>query len=160
MSKRRVLLAATAFLGLVAIVIVAVPLGVSLGTSVGTKNNRELPIPLSSIPYDDFKEFDWDGWKVFLKRSPEVTGFLMPFQDGAYRLPDLTWARTAVRCGTFRFEAGFFQCFDKSLASWWLDNARWSESGISPSGYFPPLQTPPFVVEGNDVILGRRPNDR
>lgn len=158
MSRQRLFLLTILFvLGSIAVALLSALFVSSLMPSEATKNNREMAISLAAIPDDEFREFDWNGWKVFLKKSPQVHGFLMPFQDGSYRLPDLTWERTAVRCRAFRFEAGYFRCFDPGLPSWWLDNARWNEEGVSSSRYIPPLQKPLFILDGKELILGRQP---
>lgn len=160
MSRRRTLSILVGLLGLAAIGLAGWPLLSSFGPGAAAKNNHETAISLADISGNGFTEFDWNGEKVFLRRSPQVVAFAMPFYDGTYWLPDRSWDRATARCRAFRFDGGLFQCLDSDMESWWRVNARWDEHGNNTSQHFPRLQIPVFTVLANKVILGRSASDR
>lgn len=153
-TRRRALASLVVIVALGLLLLLAVPFMKSMNPSSAAINAYEVKVPLASIPSNGFIEVDWNGARVFLQKGRGLKVFVMPFLNGTYRLPDVTWARAHIPCSKFGFEAGYFECSDPQIGEWG-SIARWKENGESVTEYLPPLQRPPFAVVNDSVVLGR-----
>lgn len=155
-ARRRVLALLVVIVALGLLLLLAIPFMKSMNPSSAAKNAYEVKVPLASIPSKGFIEVDWNGNRVFLGKRGDLRVFFMPFLNGSYRLPDVTWARAHIPCSKFGFEAGYFGCSDPEIGEWG-SIARWKDNGESVTEYLPPLQRPPFAVVDDSVVVGRGP---
>lgn len=155
MSRRQLLSLTVTLLALLGVAFVFTPFAASLSPTERAQSAHEYPVALGSVPDSGFSSVDWLGYRVFLAKNPEIRVFRIPLYDGKPALPDLTWARAIVPCGEFVFRENLFQCVDQAQHEWWRINARWHANGASVNPMFPALESPPFVVSGNQIIIGR-----
>ena len=101
MNKRKILRNATIFLCLVGLALAATPFFASMNPSQTIKNKAKVRVVLSEIPEEGALEVDFQGDKILIVRKPKLSVFLMPYYNGAYRLPDPTWRRAIVPCKKF-----------------------------------------------------------
>jgi hypothetical protein len=152
-TRRRAIILLTLSLAVVGLILLAVPFVSSLTPTDYAKEKAKYRIDISSIPLNGVVEVEWHRNRVVLVKSPELSAFFLPFWDGIYRLPDLTWERALVPCASMSFEKGMIACTDQDLPDWWRENARWDYRGQSKSQWIPNLETAPFRVEGKYVVL-------
>ncbi len=77
----------------------------------------------------------------------------MPYNKGAYSLPDLTWERAYVPCRDFEVSPTGFVCNDTKLGELWTENAQWDITGKAINHWMPNLRRIPFKIKGNYLIL-------
>jgi len=137
--------------------VAAVPFAQSLSPSQRAKASYELRVELTDLSPTSAKLVEWNHSKVFLTTANGLTVVYMPFDHGAFRLPDFTWERPVIPCREFALVDAQFQCLDADLYWWWRQNARWDAAGQSLTGVFPNMMSPPYSYDGAQaIILGRR----
>lgn len=153
MQIRKVLVLGVAVTAFVGIVFAAVPFISSLGPTDKVREDAKLRVKISTIPEHGALEVDWRYYKVFVVRQPSPTAFLMPYYDGAYRLPDPTWDCAYLPCEKFSIGGNGFSCVDPKINEGWRENARWDLAGNSKSKWMPNLQLAPYRIEGENLVL-------
>lgn len=153
MGKRKTLVMFVVSAALIGIMFAVMPFVASMSPSMKTKEDAKVRVKISSIPESGALEIDWYGDKVFLVRQPQLTAFLMPYLEGAYRLPDPTWERAIVPCEKMDISSEGFLCTDTKLHENWRKNARWDLAGRSHSNWMPNLRTVPFRIQDDNVVF-------
>ena len=134
----------------------AVPFLSSFNPTEAAKDRAKIRINLLNIERNKVKEIDWQGYKVFIvNNTNNKSAYLMPFWDGAYRLPDPTWERAFVPCEKFEINSSGFSCIDSKLHENWRKSARWDTNGKSKeeNTWMPDLQLAPFIIKGNYLVI-------
>ena len=130
------------------------PLFSSLTPNSVARERHVVRVPLSDLPTGSFVEVSWFDQRVFITDAHKPLVFGVPFSDGAYGLPDLTWDRAYIRCKTFGPIDGQFQCTDPDTPEWWRTNARWGLNGAPANPQFPALPVVPHRVIERSLIIG------
>ena len=153
MKRRSILVTLTAITVMLGIALVAIPFVGSMSPSEVAKNNAQVKVKLSDIPEVGALEIDYRRYKALLVKKPEVIVFLIPYWQGAYRLPDRTWERAVVPCNHFIIGDDGFACNDRKLHKSWNEQARWDLQGVSHGTWMPDLQKVNFRVQGKYLVL-------
>ena len=153
MNRRKILTSTTAAIALVGLAFVATPFIGSMSPNKAARSNAKVRVTISDIPDVGALEVDYRWYKALVVKNPEMAVFLMPYWEGAYRLPDPTWDRPFVPCKNFLINEEGFACKDTSLHESWNERARWDYRGSSKGSWMPDLQKTNFKVQGKYLIL-------
>lgn len=138
---------------MVGIALVAIPFVGSMSPSEVTKSKAKVEVEISEIPEAGALEIDYQRYKALVVKKPEMAVFLMPYWEGAYRLPDPTWERAIVPCNHFIISEDGFACDDRELHESWNEQARWDLRGKNNGTWMPDLQKTNFRVQGKYLVL-------
>ncbi len=131
------------------------------------KQIGELPhVDISGLKDGYFLEAEGSLSQAFILKNTagEMKVFAIPFWEGKYRMPDLSWRRAYLPCDNFGPDAdgghlldnGKFKCFDKAEErEWWKTNLQWTFDGNSLDKQTEALMVPKFEIRGNTLILGK-----
>jgi hypothetical protein len=131
----------------------AVPFISYLGPSERARAEGEFRVTTADVPVGGVKEIDWAGQRVFVTHTDKFNVFLVPYRNGAYQLPDVTWDRPFIPCRFFGMKDGVFSCTDPETPEWWTTNARWDMNGKSQNQPFEDMRHVPFLVVAGDVVV-------
>jgi hypothetical protein len=156
LPRRRLLIALIrVMVGFGIVSVLAVMFG-SFATHDETASGDEISIPLEQIPPQGFKQVYAPGVQFLIGRADGVRVYQVPYSDGRYGLPDMSWERPLTRCHQFVFYADAFQCMDEQMPAWWREHARWNAMGVALDPSFPNLLPARFKVAGDAVMIKRR----
>lgn len=153
MTRLKILRMSTLSLGFVGLGALAVPFIGSLAPGEATRAAATVTVKISNIPPDGTIVADYLGYRAFVVREPEMQVFLMPYDDGDYLMPELTWERVYLRCGEFEIDSEGFSCKDPGFSDWWQDQMKWNRLGEGQGAFTPDLQTANYRVRGGYLIL-------
>ena len=153
MDRRKFLVYMTGLIAFVGMALVAIPFVGSLNPNEAAKSRVKVSVEISEIPDVGALAIDYRWYKAFVVKNPEMAVFLMPYWDGAYRLPDMTWDRSLVPCGNFIIGEEGFSCQDNTLHESWNEQAQWDLRGISKGTWMPDLQRTNFRIQGKYLVL-------
>lgn len=153
MNQRKILTIATVAIALTGFIFVATPFIVSMFPNEVAKSAAKVRITMSEVPANGALVADYQWYKAFVIRRPELNVFLMPYFDGAYHLPDTTWERPIIPCENFIVSDEGFSCEDPLLHESWNKQATWNLTGKNQGTWMPDLQTANFRIEGKYLVL-------
>lgn len=170
LNRRTLLAAVTALLGLSGLAVAAWPFVAALGPSATA--GRTLPhLPIQGIAPGEYAYFDSGfGWgsrrEYYLVIRPFDGSYNLVTLDmahGRFIMPDVHWWGESGTCDQLslafpkgRLEpGGTIRCMDADKVEWFGQHWQWSYTGKNFSGYYADLYSPPFVVEDDDVVVGK-----
>jgi hypothetical protein len=153
MNRRKLLALLTGLTVLSGLIFAAIPFVGSMNPNEVAKSNARVRVEISEIPEVGALEVDYQWYKALIVKNPEMAVFLMPYNKGAYQLPDPTWERPIVPCNNFIISAQGFACEDTKLHESWGEQARWDLKGRSKGTWMPDLQKTNFKLQGKYLIL-------
>ena len=153
MNRRKLLVSLTGVIVLIGFVFAAIPFVSSMNPNEVAKSKARVRVEISAIPEVGALEVDYQWYKALVVKKPELVVFLMPYYEGAYRLPDPTWKRSFVPCDNFAISSQGFACEDDKLHESWNEQARWDLQGNNKGTWMPNLQKTNFKLEGKYLTL-------
>lgn len=153
MNRRKLLVSLTGLTALIGLAFVVKVLVGSMSLNEVARNNAKIRIELSRIPDVGALVVDYHWHKALVVKNPELAIFLIPYWEGAYRLPDPTWESPFVACRDFIIGEAQFSCNDNKLSESWNQQAKWDFAGVNKGTWMPDLQKANFKVQGEYLIL-------
>ena len=153
LNRRKLLLILTCLTILSGILFAAVPFVNSLNPNDRARNDSTVWVEISKIPDEGALEVEYHWSKALIIKKPELKVFLFPYHDGAYRLPDPTWARPVVPCNKLSISSEGFACTDAELHEHWREEAQWNLDGKNQGSWMPDLETTSFGLQGKYLML-------
>lgn len=154
MNRRKLLLILTASTIFTGLLFAAVPFVTSLNPNDRASNASTVWVEISKVPDVGALEVDLHRNKALVVKRPELKVYLFPYYDGAYRLPDRTWARPVVPCDKLTINTEGFACTDANLHEFWVEEAKWDLDGKNKGSWMPDLKTSNFALQGKYLMLG------
>lgn len=115
----------------------------------------KLFVSLKTFEEKNVVAIDWQNYKVLLVESPtSITGFLIPYQNDIYYLPDPTWDQAIVKCRQFEISSIRFSCTDPTLSEAWRRAAQWGVDGRPiRKTWIPALEKAPIKIVGSNIEI-------
>jgi hypothetical protein len=168
--NRRTLIAALAVLGVFGLVFVAWPFVASFSPSATA--GETLPhLDVRALRPGEYAYFNggsigrWSQYKYLVLRqfdgSYDVLG--LQTKDGKFLMPDYQFWNMSGTCDHFSLPMpsgylapdGELRCLDSKVDGANNDNWRWNYKGRNINRTFSDFQRPPFVVDGNEIVVGK-----
>ena len=156
MKTRKALQLVTSLMLVVALVLATAPFMASMNPNDVVKERAKVRIKLSEIHENRALEVDLRWSKAFIVKNPEITVFIVPYYDGAIRLPDPEWGAPSRPCKKFVSNENGFSCQDTSLEQGFKAQATWDLKGnnLGSWSWMPDLRkTDSFIIEDGYLVL-------
>ena len=155
--NRRSIVLATVVLVFVGGGIATVPFISSLSPSDRAKASSTLRIQKENIPEQGGLEIAYAGYNsnriraynLIFVRNKKIDLFVIPYTNGVYYMPDLTWQRAIYPCKDFVIDNAGFNCLDEYVNEYY----SWDRNGKAIESWIPDLEKIGYHDEGAYLII-------